>query len=258
VFLVIGVVLCALRWGFLGAVVGFVIGTFAGSALSVGVVRGLRPPRPEPARVATREMLRFGLWGLLTNVLGMALTAADVLCLSAIVGDPAVVGVYSIAVVFQQMVRVPLLAYLDARFPEMARSAMDKGALRQLRRRMRAHLVWVAVPSCAGVAALAPWLIPFLFGSEYAATVPILQLLLASHVAFALGAAQGRSLLAQGYVEGNFWASLIAAAANLALLLALIPAVGAFGAAAATVVSQAIWALATQWLCVRHEASLPG
>ena len=41
---------------------------------------------------------------------------------SALVGDPKAVGIYSLASLFQQVVTIPMRAYLDARFAEIGGS----------------------------------------------------------------------------------------------------------------------------------------
>jgi O-antigen/teichoic acid export membrane protein len=251
--LVAAVVAGSFALAFRGAILGSVLGGAVGSCVAFVYVARLRAPRPARPPVPARELLRFGGLGLLTNFFGLVLTTADVLCLSALLGDPSAVGFYSIAVVFQQLVRVPMIAYLDARFPEMTRSAEDPGALRALRLAMRRHLLAISLAATTALGATAPWLLPLLFGESYRASVLPLEILLLGQLAWSLAAAQGRSLLAAGWVEGNLISSVVSALVNVPLHLLLIPRLGAAGAACATALTQGIWALCVTLLCRRYE-----
>ena len=245
----------ALLDGFRGCVIGYVIGSAAGGVISVAHARVLRPRVAGPASVSSRELLRFGLWGLLTNALFMVLTTTDVLAMSALVGDPKAVGAYSLAALFQQVVSIPMRAYLDARFPEMTRISHDIPALRALRRRMRLHLLAITIAPAGALAVVAPWLIPRVFGADFAASIAPLSILLLGQIFNSTGAAQGRSMFAAGWVEGNFWASGIAAAYNVMANLLLVPRYGAIGAATATASTHLLWSCAVSVMCRWHESA---
>ena len=63
---------------------------------------------------------------------------ADIFILSRFVSHTEL-GIYSLASLFQQVVTIPMRAYLDARFAEMTRGSSDPAGLRAMRRRMRVH-----------------------------------------------------------------------------------------------------------------------
>lgn len=256
-FSVAAVLIGALGWGFPGCVIGLALGMGVGSLVQMGNTRRLRAPGAAPA-VAPRELFRFGLWGLLTNALGLVLSTADVLSVSALVGDPKAVGVYSLASLFQQVVTIPMRAYLDARFAEMTRASADPVALRAMRRRMRVHLLLVTAAPAVALAAIAPIALPWIFGEDFSASVRPLWILLAGQTLYSLGAAQGRAMLAAGWVEGNFWASAFAAVFNLAANLTLVPKLGPIGAAIATTSTYALWAVAVSVMCRWHERARIG
>lgn len=257
VFSVSAILVGGFAWGFPGCVVGLAIGTGVASLVQMRHTRRLRAPGSQPS-VASRELFRFGLWGLLTNALGLVLSTADVLSVSALVGDPKAVGIYSLASLFQQVVTIPMRAYLDARFAEMTRASTDPAGLRALRRRMRLHLLLITLAPAVALAAVAPVALPWIFGADFAASVQPLWILLVGQVLYSTGAAQGRSMLAAGWVEGNFWAAAAAAAFNLTANLTLVPAFGAVGAAIATASTYAFWAGAVSVMCRWHERARIG
>ena len=250
IFIVGGAVTGALVGGFPGCVLGYVLGAGTGGlAVFVRTWRQRIAAGPASAPVPGRELLRFGSWGLVTNMLGLGQATADIFCVSALVGDAASVGIYSLASVLQQVVAIPMRAYLDARFPEMTRASADPGALRALWRRMRRHLAVVSLLGATAVALPAPFLLPRLFGAEFAASAAPLWLLLAGQVAWSWGAAAGRALFAAGRVEGNFYVAAVAAVGNIVLNLVLIPYLGILGAAVATATTQLGWALGVTIVC---------
>lgn len=253
ILLVVSVIGGAWIDGFRGAVCGFVAGSLVGTGITLFYAATLAERPRVPSNVTRRELLRFGAWGVFTNFLGIVLTTAEILLISALTEDAAAVGIYSLATVFQRIVRVPMGAYLDTRFAEMTRVSVDLDRLRRLRRRMRLHATGLSLAAAGGVGVAAPWLIPPVFGEAFEASVLPLEILLISQIFWALGSAQGRSMYAAGWVEGNFWSSLVAAAASIGLNLILIPSFGVLGAAAANALTHALWSVVVTVMNRWHE-----
>lgn len=232
-------------WGVGGCVVGYTLGTVVGGGIAFGTACTGRPAERSVSFVSTRELLRFGSWGLLTNGLSLGVLTADVFCVSALVRNPAQVGIYYLAVQLQQIVGIPVRAYLDARFPEMTRLSADPPALRALWRRMRWHLVAVSTAGSLALAAVAPFALSIVFGADFGASVIPLAILLVGQITRSWGDAPGRSMYAAGWVEGNFWLSALSATLTIAGNLALIPQLGIAGAALGTALAQTIWSVST-------------
>jgi O-antigen/teichoic acid export membrane protein len=239
--------------GFDGAVWGYIAGATAGGVIALAVVLPGRSHEAVAPHVSTRELLRFGSWALLTNALGLGLVTADIFCVSALVQDSAQVGLYFLAVQLQQIVAIPMRAYLDARFPEMTRLSADPPALRRLWRRMRWQLVAVAALGSVALMLAAPLLLPIVFGAAFAASALPLSILLAGQIGWSAGAAAGRSLFAAGFVEANFWLSSFTAVTTIAANLALIPLLGIAGAAVATSATNLAWAALVTVVCRWYE-----
>ena len=92
-----------------------------------------------------------------------------------------------------------------------------------------------------------PWLIALAYGPEFAAAGPVLALHVWSGVFVFLGVARGQFLVNERLTRFYLGATLAGAALNIALNLWLIPVHGAWGAALATVVSQAVAAWASSF-----------
>ena len=235
----------ALLHGFEGTAIGYTIGSVVGGVIAVARTWTLRTERPAAPWLPTRELLRFGLWGLLTNALGLGLVTADIFCVSALVGDAGQVGVYFLAAQLQQIVGIPTRAYLDARFPDLTRLSANAAALRAVWRRMRWQLVGASTIGSIALAVVAPLALPIVFGRDFAASAIPLAILLLAQIGRSWGDAPGRSMFAAGWVEGNFWLSVLSSVATIGGNLALIPHFGIAGAALGTALANAIWAVAT-------------
>jgi O-antigen/teichoic acid export membrane protein len=120
---------------------------------------------------------------------------------------------------------------------------------------MRWQLVAVATAGSVGLAVVAPFALPKVFGSDFAASSLPLAILLLGQIAKSWGDAPGRSMFAAGWVQGNFWLSGIAAGLTIAGNLALIPIFGIAGAALGTASASAVWAALTTIVCNWYEGS---
>jgi O-antigen/teichoic acid export membrane protein len=96
----------------------------------------------------------------------------------------------------------------------------------------------------AVVVLAAPWLVPLTFGEKYQAVVPVLLVLAACIPIRFLSSGVGSALLNEQHMRYRVLAMAICAAVVIVLNLALIPAYHELGAAAATVVGEAVLLLA--------------
>ena len=87
---------------------------------------------------------------------------------------------------------------------------------------------------------LAPMVVEFLFGMDYANAGPILRVQAWAFIFVSLGVARSRWLMAEDLVRFNMLVTILGAIANIALNFVLIPRYGALGVAWATTISQAI------------------
>lgn len=246
---VVAIILGVVVDGFRGFVFGYIIGAALGALLTFVRTWHVRPRNPKRSPVSAREFLSFGSWSLLAQILWYALHSIDLLFISALLEDPAATGFYGLAVLLQRTVRLPLMAYLEATFPRLARQSDDVAATERSRLLIRRRLVSVSLVTIAAASGLAPFAVPLVFGAAYRASIPSLLILLAGQFAWSLGASAGRTMVATGHVKSNFVAGLLALVVNIVGNPILITRFGIEGAAVATVVSQLVWSLAVTMIC---------
>ena len=111
------------------------------------------------------------------------------------------------------------------------------------RRRLKALyllMVGIAVLIAIPTTIFAPWMIKVLFGVEYLASTPVLQIYIWSGVGLFFGWAINQYLMSENFVKTIFWLNFLAMVVNILLNLIFIPAVGLLGAAWATLISYSI------------------
>lgn len=113
-------------------------------------------------------------------------------------------------------------------------------------------LFMLALPVVAGGAVLATPLMVFIAGSEFAASGPLLVILLFALLGVFLSAVFGHAIVAIGAQRTILWAFAANACFSLALYLILIPRFGATAAAIISVVSELFYLIAAWTLVVRR------
>lgn len=103
----------------------------------------------------------------------------------------------------------------------------------------------------AGLALLLPFGIPLLFGHDFAPAVTPGWILLAAVVLITPGSIAGAGLTARGRPELRTLSLAIACVINIALLFALVPTLGAVGAALATLVGNLVCGVSNLLLLAR-------
>jgi O-antigen/teichoic acid export membrane protein len=212
---------------------------------------GLAPGHAQ-ARLA-RPLARYGV-AQIAALTPAALNAnLDQLVLSQAVA-PAVLGRYSIAVSCT-LLPIPLVSAIgNVAFPRLAsRRRVDGLAYR---------LQWLGIlgAACGAAGALvpfdliAPWVIPRVFGPGYAGMIPLLWMLTPAGVFLACNQVAGDVLRGRKRPQVVARAEGLAAVFTVILLVALLPVVGVYGAAIASLVAYGV-ALAMMLVSLRRLAS---
>ena len=191
---------------------------------------GFLTGRGPSARLAV-AVAAYGARAQVGGLLVLLNLRLDFVLLGALTG-PAVVGIYSVASKFAELLRLLPLSTTYVLYPKYSRdgAAGAAGEARRLLPRMGATTLMAAVPLGLG----AGFLLPTVFGDEFVAAVVPAQILLVGL------AGEGMSSVVTAYLYGSGRPGLnsIAMGAGLvttvALDLLLIPRFGAIGAAVAS------------------------
>ncbi len=192
-------------------------------------------------RSYARELLKDA-WPLIFSDLVVVLyMSTDKIMLKQMVSDEAV-GVYSAALRFSEVWYFlgPMVA--ASLFPAIMNAKKRDPKLYERRLQNYYNLMVVAALGITvPVALLGPWALelPFLYGKEYAEAGGVLVIHIWTLVFIFLGVASSKHLVAENQQRMELVRTVIGAFVNITLNFLLIPKHGVYGAAIATLISQA-------------------
>ncbi len=164
----------------------------------------------------------------------------DQVMLGQMIGE-AEVGVYALAARISDVWYFFPTMLVTSAFPFLLQrqenSPADYGRMLQ---NLMDVLFWIGVAVALVVSVTAPYIIPALFGEDYATTGYILAIHIWAGVFISMRALVSKWILAEGLLMFSLVSQGSGAIANVALNLYLIPAWGGYGAAVATLISFAI------------------
>ena len=201
-----------------------------GGLVYAGILR-----RPKEAGVGTETtgfgaLLSYGSRIWIGSLSGVLLMRVDQTILTPLAGTYAL-GLYVVAVSISELPLIINSAVRDVMFVTEAHESVDD----RLSASARISTFMSAVIGTAlGVSAI--WWLPFLFGQDFAAAVPVCGILLVAVVLGMPGSVAGAGLSARGNPGLRSRSLVVACVVNIALLCLLSPGLGAIGAALATLV----------------------
>lgn len=189
-----------------------------------------------------------GRRGMISVVLVFLLLKSDLFFIQYFIGDAAV-GTYRVAVNFADMMqRMPDVAGAVL----LAKVVRDEDAGR-LSLRVARGILGFSIVAALALWLLGPWLIELFFPAYEGAYTPLLWML-PGLVCLGVGSIFNTKLAGMGYPAVTQWAPGVAFVANALLNMYLIPREGLRGAALATSLSYALWALCVARVYLRGEA----
>lgn len=210
-----------------------VLGTLAGTCIGVALSYVVHPYRPRLSFERLGELMRFARWLFVAHILEFLHARFADFVIGAAAG-PAALGTYGAA---REVARLPSLEVAApvnrAVFPGYVKLADDRAQLRDTYLRVLSILLLFVIPAAAGLVVLAEPAVLVLLGDRWSAAIPLIQVL-ALNGAFGVLVSTGHHVnLAVGMSRSTSVVLAMQLALSLPLILLLVPAHGAAGAAAA-------------------------
>jgi O-antigen/teichoic acid export membrane protein len=162
-------------------------------------------------------------------------------------------GRYAIAVSLT-LLPVPFVSAIgNVAFPRLASQGKVTDTTHRLQSLAVLGSAGLATAMLIPLAAVAYWLVPFIFGPEYRGAVPLLWILTPGAIFLACSQVVGDLLRGRGQPGAVALAQGLAAIFTVVLLLALLPLVGVYGAAIASTIAYGVALVAM----LRRMARLP-
>lgn len=252
---VLAMALGAWLFGIPGALAGYI----AANLMPASRVYRLLRKKPRVGSALRREVVRFALGSWAVGVIGsLVFGRTQVVFLEHYTGLQAV-GLFAAAVTIAEVAaQLPqfLLSALLPRFSEQHGMGDHEHMLR-LYRTTTALIAMAIVPLCVGLAAVAPVLIPAMFGADFADAVPAAAVLLIAAGLSSLGV----STLYLLYSTGKTGLLVVSNTAGLALTVALgfllTPHYGLMGAAWSRGIAQVLVVLIETYYVTRQLGFAP-
>lgn len=155
-------------------------------------------PRFAASRRHLLELFRFGRYVSAFQILRLMSKRADHFLVGFFLGEVAL-GYYSVAHrVLQVMTQLLVVTIKQVTLPTLARLQTDPRRLREVLTRGSGLAGLVGFPIFLGTAAVAPELIPLMFGSQWLPAIPLIQVLAMAGVVASINALLENVLLATG------------------------------------------------------------
>jgi len=174
------------------------------------------------------------------NWLATIYTSLDVIVLSAMVGEAAV-GLYSAAWRYVRLGAVVAKSFTTAVFPMMTRAYLDsRPTFRMIIQQTFRAMCLMAIPTIVGVTVIPDRVVDLIYKAEYAASAPILQILIWAWLLEFLNPFLSHILFSQGKQKLSLLVAAVGLASNSVLMFVLVYWYGTVGAAIACVASGSI------------------
>lgn len=230
---------------------GVIVGNFTGTLIVYLALLGFRREQLglQFDRPLLREMNRFGM-PLVPSALLLWVTSFSDRFFLVKLSDTAEVGLYSVGVRIASAMVLVLSAFRLA-WPAFAFSIRDDDEAKRTYAWVLTYLVALAAWVAAALTLLSPWLVGWLAAQRFESASRVV-----GPLAFAAVALGGYIVLSIGIgrarrTQFNWVITGAAAAVNVALNLALIPAYGMMGAAVATVAAYTVMFAGMGWWAQR-------
>jgi O-antigen/teichoic acid export membrane protein len=223
------IVLGAWLFGVAGALVAYV----AASVVPASRIGQLLRKKPGVGQELRRHVVRFALTGWSAGMIGGFVWGRSEIVFLEHYVDIAAVGLFAAAATLTDMaMQLPplLLAALLPYFSEQHGLGAHE-QIHRLYRVMTGILALLVVPTCVGIAAVAPVLVPLLFGADFADAVPVATVLLIAAGVSAVATTTTHLIYSTGKIAALLISNAFGLVGTIALGFLVIPQFGLMGAA---------------------------
>jgi len=236
----IAATLALLQLGVLGVLVGYTSGSFIALAAAIAFTHGKFPDPKNNAPI--KPLLHYSLPLFLSSLTLLILNQVDFVIIASLTSNYALVGIYYIVVrsiavlsIIWHPIMVTLFPVLSARY-----GLQDPQGVSNIIKTASRYLIYVTLPSCIGLAAIAPTALTFFYGSTYAPGAIPLAILSIATIILALYSLFTTTLTAIGKTKQVLKIDIVLALSSMMLLVVLVPFLEAVGAALTRLIVRAI------------------
>ncbi|WP_254529485.1 flippase [Natrinema gelatinilyticum] len=246
--------------GALGAFFGYIVGYAASAVIGIGILYYGFYRQYEAAdeyeEGLSRRLLEYSVPLTATQSANVIDKQIDIVLVGLFL-NPAAVAFYTLAKQVTDFVLAPAASLgftISPNFGEQ-KAADELAEARRIYETSLTNVLLLYIPAAVGLAIVARPFLTIIFGNDYAAAVPVLQVLTGFVVLQAITNLTSDSLDYLGRARARAIAKGVTALSNFGLNILLIPTIGVVGAAIATVATHSVY-VAVNLYVVHTELSL--
>ncbi len=220
IFTVFGMLL--LRWGVLGALIGYAVGTLSASLVNIYVLAKISQMKRFAPQFSPK-FLRY-TWPVSASEIITAATNVLLLYIVQIRGGAQGIGLYAAAVSVASLVHIIPQMILSIFLPMASRYFAQRKSITPIYKTLFLWLGIVVLPPTIGLSLLSAHITTLVFGASYAHAATILSMLAVAYGLYALLVWPNRQLLDMaGFTKENLALTLLRAAISISTLLYVVP-----------------------------------
>jgi len=236
---VTAILLTLLNMGVTGVIIGYLAGSIIALSLAIIFLRGKLQKTTK--NVPIKPLIAFSLPLLLTSITNLILQWADIVIITSLTSDLSLTGVYHIAVNSIGVLSILYLPMTRTIFPALS-SHYGVGKTKNINNIIKntsRYLIYLMLPSCIGLAIIAPTALAFFYGPSYAQGATPLAILSLTTIMTALLLLFETTFRAIGKTGQILKINIILAISLILMLLSFVPLLDITGAALARLITKA-------------------
>ena len=235
---IIAIILAFLKLGVAGVLIGYILGLLLALTVTFKFLHG-KLPQQKTQNVPLKPIFIYSLPLFLTQLTALILNWADIVIINSITGDLSITGVYTItlnSVGALSLLYIPIMTTIFPRISTHHGLEKPKRISKILKTTSRI-LLYLLVPSCVGLAIIAPTALTLFYGPSYAKGAIPLAILSISTIITAIFTLYTTTFGAIGKTGQVLKINIIAAISTIFSLLLLVPPLESTGAATSRLVT---------------------
>lgn len=248
---VLAIVFASFNLGVMGVIVGYAVGTIVSFSISIFFLRGKIEKSDEKAPL--KPLLAFSLPLTLSSIAGLVLNWADIIIITSLIRDLSLTGVYSIAINSAGALKVLYLSLTSTILPVLSaqQGIKDFKKVTNTIKTTSRYLLYLMLPSCIGLAIIAPRVLSFFYGPSYVEGAIPLAIVAITTIITALTAILSLTMTAIGKTSTHLKIKVTISILTLLSLIIFVPFFEIIGAAVSRLVIQVIAIILTAKLLQR-------
>jgi O-antigen/teichoic acid export membrane protein len=238
---IIAILLALLQMGVTGVIIGYIVGAILALTLAIVFLRG-KLQKKTTKNTAIKPLLSFSFPLFLASITTLILQWADIVIITSLTNNLSLTGIYHIVVNSVGTLSLLYVPVTTTIFPALS-SHHGLGKTKDISNILKItsrYIIYLMLPSCIGLAIVAPTALTFFYGSSYAKGAIPLAILSFATIITALFALFQTAFQAIGKTGQLLKINIIIAISLIIMLMSFVPFLETTGAAFARLITQAV------------------